>query len=78
LKTIGQEAPKDILTPEDGALTGIFAAAHPELWEKKDVYGGAYLVPFGQLAQTTNDAQSLQLAGDLWKVCEQVLNDIGA
>jgi hypothetical protein len=66
------------LKPEEGALTGLFAAAYPDVWEKKDIYGGAYLVPFGQLAQTSNDAKSLKLASDLWRASEKFLKDIGA
>lgn len=66
------------LTPEDGALTTIFAAAHPDPWRWKNKYGGSYLEPFGALVEPSQDAQDAQLAAGLWDASESVLKDIGA
>lgn len=66
------------LSPLDGSLTIIFAAAHPEVWEKKDLYGGAYVVPYGRIEQASEGARDPVLAASLWKSSEEVLQSIGA
>jgi hypothetical protein len=66
------------LSPLDGALTTIFAAAHPEVWEKRDLYGGAYVEPYGRIEQASEDARDPVLAANLWKSSEEVLQSIGA
>ncbi|KAI7977160.1 hypothetical protein EIK77_005365 [Talaromyces pinophilus] len=66
------------LTPLGGALTTIFAAAHPEVWEKRDLYGGAYVEPYGRVEQASEDARDPVLAANLWKASEDVLQSIGA
>jgi len=66
------------LSPLDGALTTIFAAAHPEVWERKDLYGGAYVEPYGRVVQASEDARDPVLAANLWKFSEAVLQSIGA
>jgi hypothetical protein len=66
------------LSPADGALTTVFAAAHPDPWRQKDVYAGAYLLPFGAITIPSEDALSSQLAADLWAASEHVLKNIGA
>ncbi|KAF5857994.1 hypothetical protein ETB97_004993 [Aspergillus alliaceus] len=72
----GNDRLKDLLTPMDGALTPIFAAAHPLPLIEKEKYGGAYLVPFGKLGETSEDGRNGQLAKDLWNTSEQVLKDV--
>lgn len=64
------------LSPEDGALTSIFAAAHPSVWAEKEKYGGGYLMPFGQLHDVSENAKNLQLAADLWKASEEAVSNI--
>lgn len=66
------------LTPLGGALTTIFAAAHPEVWEKRDLYGGAYVEPYGRVEQASEDARDPVLAANLWKASEDILQSIGA
>lgn len=66
------------LSPLDGALTTIFAAAHPEVWEKRDLYGGAYVEPYGRIEQASEDARDPVLAENLWRSSEDVLQSIGA
>ncbi|EEA28828.1 short-chain dehydrogenase, putative [Talaromyces marneffei ATCC 18224] len=66
------------LSPLDGALTTIFAAAHPEVWEKRHLYGGAYVEPYGSIEQSSEDARDLVLAANLWKSSEDVLQNIAA
>ena len=67
-----------LLSPLDGALTTIFAAAHPEVWERRNLYGGAYVEPFGRTEQSSEDARDPILAANLWRSSEDVLQRIGA
>ncbi|OOO11370.1 short-chain dehydrogenase/reductase SDR [Aspergillus oryzae] len=60
----------------DGALTPLFAAAHPLPFIERGKYGGAYLVPFGDIGKTSEDGDSEQLAKDLWDTSERVLKDV--
>ena len=64
------------MTPLDGALTPLFAAAHPLPFIERGKYGGAYLVPFGAIGKTSEDGDSEQLAKDLWDTSERVLKDV--
>ncbi|KAB8279570.1 hypothetical protein BDV30DRAFT_232711 [Aspergillus minisclerotigenes] len=72
----GNDRLKDLLTPLDGALTPLFAAAHPLPFIERGKYGGAYLVPFGDIGKTSEDGDSEQLAKDLWDTSERVLKDV--
>jgi hypothetical protein len=69
---------KIALTLEEDGLTRLFAAGHPDPWEKKDLYGGAYFIPYGKLGEATEDARNPQLAANLWTASEVVLQSIGA
>ncbi|KAJ1717549.1 hypothetical protein NYO67_219 [Aspergillus flavus] len=60
----------------DGALTPLFAAAHPLPFIERGKYGGAYLVPFGDIGKISEDGDSEQLAKDLWDTSERVLKDV--
>ncbi|KAE8167278.1 hypothetical protein BDV40DRAFT_295862 [Aspergillus tamarii] len=67
---------KDLLTPLDGALTPLFAAAHPLPFIERERYGGAYLVPFGGIGDTSQDGENERLAKDMWGTSERVLQDV--
>ncbi|PIG79289.1 hypothetical protein AARAC_004238, partial [Aspergillus arachidicola] len=72
----GNDRLKDLLTPLDGALTPLFAAAHPLPFNERGRYGGAYLIPFGEIGKTSEDGENEQLAKDLWGTSERVLKDV--
>ncbi|KAE8380172.1 hypothetical protein BDV26DRAFT_257827 [Aspergillus bertholletiae] len=72
----GNDRLNDLLTPLDGALTPLFAAAHPLPFIERERYGGAYLVPFGGIGNTSEDGENKQLAKDLWDTSERLLKDV--
>ncbi|KAE8318590.1 hypothetical protein BDV41DRAFT_382167 [Aspergillus transmontanensis] len=72
----GNDRLKDLLTPLDGALTPLFAAAHPLPFNERGRYGGAYLIPFGEIGKTSEDGENEQLAKELWGTSERVLKDV--
>ncbi|KZP14456.1 short-chain dehydrogenase [Athelia psychrophila] len=67
---------EDARTPLEGALTPHFAATNPIVWVEKQKYGGAYLVPFGVVAEASDDGRNAQLAKDLWATSEQVIKSV--
>ena len=67
---------KDLLTALDGALTPLFAAAHPLPFIERERYEGAYLVPFGGIGDTSQDGENERLAKDMWGTSERVLQDV--
>jgi hypothetical protein len=48
------------------------------VWEKRDLYGGAYVEPYGRIEQPSEDAKDPVLAANLWNSSEVVLQSIGA
>ncbi|TRM65860.1 hypothetical protein BD626DRAFT_486052 [Schizophyllum amplum] len=76
-RTIGEEMAKTLpFQPIDGATTSLFAATAPEVRAEKDKYGGAYLVPFGQIASGSAMAQDEVLAKKLWDLSESVVQEV--
>ena len=68
---------KTFLTTTQAATTVLVAAAQPDLRREKERYHGAYLVPFGKLANTSKVAADEGLAKDLWDLTEKILADEG-
>jgi hypothetical protein len=66
----------DPLTPLEGALTPLFAAAHPVVWTERRKYGGAYLMPFGIIEDTNENGSNPELAAALWKTSEDVIRGV--
>lgn len=64
------------LTATDGALTPLFGAAHPIVWKERSAYGGAYLIPFGVIEKSSEDAQNADLPKELWATSEQVIQGV--
>ncbi|KAF5611693.1 light induced alcohol dehydrogenase Bli-4 [Fusarium subglutinans] len=60
------------LSPFEGAITPLFAAAHPEPAQHRDKYAGSFIMPFGGLKEPTEDANNAELAKQLWTTSEQV------
>lgn len=58
-----------------GGYTSAFAAASPEVAEKRDQFKGAYLVPVGKLKKPTAAACDEGLAKELWGTIEGFLAD---
>ncbi|KAF5623087.1 light induced alcohol dehydrogenase Bli-4 [Fusarium sp. NRRL 52700] len=63
------------LSPFEGALTPLFAAAHPEPAQQRDKYAGSFITPFGALKEPTQDANNVELAKQLWTTSEKVNRD---
>lgn len=61
---------------DQGAWTGLFAAASPIVRADPEKYKGAYLVPFGKIEQASADARNPQLAKDLWESSEKALDKL--
>lgn len=70
------DAEGDWLTPQEGALTSLFAAADPVVWNERNKYAGEYLVPFGLVGETSRDASNESLAEQLWKLSEEVVTEV--
>ncbi|RGB30507.1 hypothetical protein C1646_627865 [Rhizophagus diaphanus] len=60
-------------SPEDGALTQLYAATSPEIIEKN--YRGMYFVPSGEIGKRSEESQNDELAEKLWKYTEDLVNE---
>ncbi|KIJ34937.1 hypothetical protein M422DRAFT_212850 [Sphaerobolus stellatus SS14] len=67
---------KEGMTPLEGATTPLFAATNPIIWGEKEKYEGQYLMPYGVVWETSENANNPALALDLWETSEKVLKDI--
>ncbi|KAJ3055563.1 hypothetical protein HK097_010084 [Rhizophlyctis rosea] len=67
--------PKLATSPEDGALTQLYAATSPDIEAKP--YKGQYFVPVGKLAKPSDYALDDQLAKKLWEWTENILIEKG-
>lgn len=56
------------LTPEDGALTQLFAVASEGFTREMN---GAYLIPFANVGKPSKKAEDKQMATDLWDWTEK-------
>jgi hypothetical protein len=70
------EAFRTALSPADGALTPLFAAAHPEPTMEKAKYAGAFLLPFGGWKEASEMARDPKLAEQLWSASEELLGSV--
>ncbi|KAF5712174.1 light induced alcohol dehydrogenase Bli-4 [Fusarium mundagurra] len=64
------------LSPFEGAITPLFAAAHPEPAQQRDKYAGSFIMPFGGLKEPTEDANNAELAKQLWTTSEKVVSSV--
>ncbi|KAF8994916.1 short-chain dehydrogenase [Cyathus striatus] len=66
------------VTPLEGAITPLFAAAAPEVREEKTKYSGAYLMPYGEVSldDLSEDAKNPALAEELWNTSEKVIAEV--
>ncbi|KAH8662397.1 short-chain dehydrogenase [Xylariales sp. PMI_506] len=64
------------LTPEEGAITAIFAATSPKVLAEKETYKGAFLVPPGTIEELVGDAKDEKLAQELWTTSERAVSTI--
>lgn len=72
----GHELLEGAMEPVDGAVTSLFAATRPEVWEQRDVYGGAYLMPFGVVVEPSENARDTRLSEELWKTSEELVDRV--
>ncbi|KAI1114779.1 short-chain dehydrogenase [Nemania sp. NC0429] len=70
------EAFRSALSPADGALTPLFAAAHPEPALERAKYAGAFLLPFGGWKEASAAARDPELAAQLWSASEALLAEV--
>ncbi|KAL1915562.1 uncharacterized protein VTP21DRAFT_6686 [Calcarisporiella thermophila] len=62
-----------LISPEQGALTQLYAATSPQIVEKN--YRARYFTPIAKLSEPTCDAQNDALAKQLWDFTEQLINE---
>ncbi|CAG8555147.1 6151_t:CDS:2 [Funneliformis caledonium] len=60
------------LSPDDGALTQLYAATSPEIVEKN--YRDQYFEPFGNIGKKSAAAQDEEQAEKLWKYTEELID----
>jgi len=65
-----------LTSPQQGAITQLFAATSPTVREKAEMYGGQYLVPYGEIGKPSELAQKEELGDDLWALTERVVKQI--
>jgi len=65
-----------MMTPQQGAITQLFAATSPDVRKEADKYKGQYLVPYGRVAQPSEVARKPELPGQLWALTERVVQEI--
>ncbi|KAF9559291.1 NAD(P)-binding protein [Agrocybe pediades] len=63
--------------PKEGAYTSLFAAAHPEVKQKREKYDGVYLVPVGKIGKISENARDERLARELWETTERKMKELG-
>ncbi|KAF2120885.1 short-chain dehydrogenase [Lophiotrema nucula] len=59
-------------TPAEGAITPLYAAAHPEVREQADKYRGAFLLPWGGIKTPST---LVERAPELWEISEKLLKE---
>ncbi|KAF9467316.1 hypothetical protein BDZ94DRAFT_1249065 [Collybia nuda] len=63
-------------SPDEGSWTSLFAAASPIVLAESGEYKGSYLMPVGKISKGSKQAQSPELAKELWASTEIFLQDI--
>ncbi|KAH7114204.1 NAD-P-binding protein [Dendryphion nanum] len=68
----------DSVTPFEGAITPLFAAAHPEPRENEKTFRGKFLLPWGGVKEVEkwNGDEAEKKARELWALSEKILEDI--
>lgn len=65
--------------PEKSAHVIVFAAAAPAVHERTKEYAGAWIAPSTQVGPVPNkDADSEELAKELWGTTQTILTEVGA
>lgn len=67
---------KEALTAYEGALTAVWAAAHPEVRAREGDFDGAFVMPYGAPRAVYGLAANMAEAETLWNVSEKILADI--
>lgn len=67
---------KKAITAYEGALTAVWAAAHPEVRASERDYDGMFLVPYGALGKVPDLAANMAEAEALWSISENLLTDV--
>ncbi|PPQ66632.1 hypothetical protein CVT24_006924 [Panaeolus cyanescens] len=61
------------LTADQGSFTSCFAAASTQVRKNAEKYQGKYLVPFGELGETSTNAKRVDLEEQLWTTTEKYI-----
>jgi hypothetical protein len=64
------------MTPMQGAMTTLFATTNPKVWDEKEKFGGAYLVPPGEIQVPIGNGRNDELAEELWATSERVIQEV--
>jgi hypothetical protein len=60
-------------SPSEGAITPLWAAAHPDPAKDRSMYAGAFLLPYGGWKEPSELARNVDTAKQLWETSENVL-----
>ncbi|QRV98478.1 oxidoreductase family protein [Ceratobasidium sp. AG-Ba] len=61
------------ITPDNGALTSLFAATSPAVRANPEKFKGKYLTPYDKITTPSKLAQDEELAKRLWDLSEKIL-----
>ena len=64
------------MTPMEGAMTTLFATTNPIVWKEKEKFGGAFLMPPGNIEVPVGNGADDELADELWATSERTVNEI--
>lgn len=69
-------APNFALSPLDGASTALFTATSLEVRSRAHEFKGAYIVPFGKIAEPSKDGKNTDLAVKFWQASIDITTQI--
>ena len=67
----------NIGSPDASERLGLLLAEDPEIVKEREMWKGAYVVPYGVREEPSEDARRDDLARELWETTEMVLEKFG-
>jgi hypothetical protein len=67
---------RNAFTPFEGAITPLWAAAHPEPAQDRKKYAGSFLLPYGGWKEPSALARNADAAKQLWETSEKILEKV--
>ncbi|KAG9025243.1 hypothetical protein FRB95_010383 [Tulasnella sp. JGI-2019a] len=63
-----------MLSPAEGAYTSLYASTSRHIFADRSRYAGAYIMPFGTLAEPSKEARDPVAAQKMWMATEKVIS----